>query len=69
MPEFKSFQDVYEHIRDTTGCSRTKANRTARRCYFDRSLCWELLGIEPSQLQYNDSTGERATDRVVMAVS
>lgn len=65
MPKFESFEDIYQHIRSQTGCSRKVGRATARRCYFDSALSLELLGIEASQLGYADPVGEQATDNVM----
>ncbi len=65
MPRFETFEDIYQHIRSQTGCSRTVGRSTARRCYFDPQLSLELLGIEASQLMHADPTGEQATDNVM----
>lgn len=65
MPRFESFEDIYQHIRSQTGCSRKVGRSTARRCFFDSALSLELLGIEASQLQYADTTGEQATNNVM----
>ena len=57
--------DIKKYIQNTTGCSGRVAQRSARKCFFDKVWAFKVLSIEMYHQLYGDPTGETATNNVM----